>query len=68
MMRPILNSLVRRALYERCIRLVDTSIIDMEPGRIEIRGQAIQTFIGHLSFSEMIWLMLRGERLRQGAS
>ena len=34
-----------------------TSIIDMEPGRIEIRGHAIQDLIGNLSFSEMIWLM-----------
>jgi citrate synthase len=43
-----------------------TSIIDMEPGRIEIRGQAIQDLIGNLSFSEMIWLMLRGERPGKG--
>ena len=29
-----------------------TSIIDMEPGRIDIRGNAIQDLIGNLSFSE----------------
>ena len=39
-----------------------TSIIDMEPGRINIRGHAIQDLIGNLSFSEMIWLMLRNEK------
>lgn len=39
-----------------------TSIIDMEPGRIEIRGHPIQDLIGQASFPEMIWLMLRGAR------
>lgn len=39
-----------------------TAIIDMEPGRIDLRGHPIQDLIGHLSFSEMIWLMIRGER------
>ncbi len=38
-----------------------TSIIDMEPGRIEIRGRAIEGLIGETSFPQMIWLMLRGE-------
>ena len=33
-----------------------TSIIDMEPGRISIRGTEIQDLIGHLSFAEMVWL------------
>lgn len=37
-----------------------TSIIDMEPGRIEIRGNAIQDLIGNVSFPEMIWLMVAG--------
>ena len=37
-----------------------TSIIDMEPGRIEIRGQAIQDLIGHLSFANDM-VNLRGE-------
>ncbi|MEM7644917.1 MAG: citryl-CoA lyase [Pseudomonadota bacterium] len=39
-----------------------TSIIDMEPGRIALRGHPIQNLIGELTFAEMIWLMLRGER------
>ena len=37
-----------------------TSIIDMEPGRIDIRGTPIQELIGEVSFPQMIWLMLRG--------
>jgi len=38
-----------------------TSIIDMEPGRISIRGRPIQDLIGTLSFAQMIWLMVRGD-------
>lgn len=37
-----------------------TSIIDMEPGRIAIRGQRIEDLIGSVSFPQMIWLMVRG--------
>jgi citrate synthase len=37
-----------------------TAIIDMEPGRIDIRGRPIQELIGNLSFPEMIWLMVMG--------
>lgn len=43
-----------------------TSIIDMEPGRIDIRGHAIQELIGEVSFTEMIWLMLRGTLPEKG--
>ncbi|WP_208349165.1 citryl-CoA lyase [Pseudaestuariivita rosea] len=39
-----------------------TAIIDMEPGRIALRGQPVEDLIGQISFAEMIWLMLRGER------
>lgn len=39
-----------------------TSIIEMEPGRIELRGTPIQDLIGNISFPQMIWLMLRGDR------
>jgi citrate synthase len=39
-----------------------TAIIDMEPGRIALRGHPIQELIGTASFPEMIWLMLRGDR------
>ncbi|MEM9341882.1 MAG: citryl-CoA lyase [Pseudomonadota bacterium] len=37
-----------------------TSIIDMEPGRIDIRGRPIQDLIGEVSFAQMIWLTVRG--------
>lgn len=43
-----------------------TAIIDMEPGRIEIRGHPIQSLIGTLSFAEMIWLTVRGDRPTPG--
>jgi citrate synthase len=39
----------------------DTSIIDIHPGKIAIRGYPIEELIGQVRFSEMIWLMLRGE-------
>lgn len=38
-----------------------TAIIDMEPGRIDIRGRPIQDLIGTVSFPQMIWLMTRGD-------
>ncbi len=43
-----------------------TSIIDMEPGRIDIRGRPIQELIGAVSFPQMIWLMVRGDLPTQG--
>lgn len=39
----------------------DTSITDMEPGVIRYFGYPIEELIGNLTFSQMIWLMLRGE-------
>lgn len=38
-----------------------TEIIDIQPGRIAVRGYPIEELIGELRFPEMIWLMLRGE-------
>lgn len=38
-----------------------TSIIDIEPGRIRVRGYPIEELIGRITFPDMIWLMLRGE-------
>ena len=38
-----------------------TSIIDMEPGRIEFRGHRVEDLIGTISFPQMIWLMVMGE-------
>ncbi|NNG03832.1 MAG: citryl-CoA lyase [Inquilinus sp.] len=37
-----------------------TAIIDMEPGRIAIRGRPIEELIGNLGFVEMIWLTVMG--------
>lgn len=38
-----------------------TSIIDMAPGRIAFRGHPIENLIGNVGFSQMIWLMTRGD-------
>lgn len=38
-----------------------TSIIDMEPGRIAIRGTSIEELIGAVTFPQMIWFMIRGD-------
>ncbi|MGG1949230.1 citryl-CoA lyase [Trinickia sp. NRRL B-1857] len=38
-----------------------TSIIDIHPGSIRVRGYPIQQLIGTIGFPQMIWLMLRGE-------
>jgi citrate synthase len=38
-----------------------TGIVDIHPGRIDIRGYPIQDLIGAVTFPQMIWLMLRGE-------
>ena len=52
----------------------NTEIIDIHPGKIGVRGYAIQDLVGTVSFPQMIWLMLRGElptpaqaRLLEGA-
>ena len=49
-------------LVDEARRWWSTSIIDVEPNRIAMRGYPIQDLIGRLSFPEMVWLMLRGER------
>ena len=42
-----------------------TKIIDIEPGRIAVRGYPIEQLIGVLSYPEMVWLMLqRTDRAR----
>ncbi len=48
-------------LLADCSAWWDTSIIDIHPGEIAIRGYAIEDLIGRVSFPQMIWLMLRGE-------
>src|SRR5438067_6790739 len=44
-----------------CSAWWDTSIIDIHPGKIAIRGYPVEQLIGQVRFPEMIWLMLRGE-------
>ena len=48
-------------LLDACSAWWDTSIIEIHPGEISIRGYAIQDLIGSVTFPQMIWLMLRGE-------
>ena len=43
-----------------------TDIFDMKPGEIRYRGYEIQDLIGEISFSQMIWLMMRGELPSKG--
>ena len=38
-----------------------TAIIEMKPGVIRYRGYAIEELIGRVTFSEMVWLLTRGE-------
>lgn len=51
-----------QALLDKARSWWNTQIIDIHPGSIGIRGYPIQELIGRLSFPEMIWLMIRGER------
>lgn len=50
-----------QALLDKASEWWTTSIIDIRPGVIRTRGHPIQDLIGHISFPQMIWLMLRGE-------
>jgi citrate synthase len=43
-----------------------TSIIDMEPGRITLRGYDIADLIANAGFVEMIWLMTRSDLPTKG--
>ncbi len=38
-----------------------TSIVEIEPGVIRFRGYAVEDLIGRVTFSQMIWLLTRGE-------
>lgn len=38
-----------------------TSIIDIHPGSIRMRGYPVEELIGNIGFPQMIWLMVRGE-------
>jgi citrate synthase len=55
-------------LIAECGAWWDTSIIDIHPGEIAIRGYPIEELIGRVRFPDMIWLMLRGELPTRGQS
>ena len=44
-----------------------TEIIEMKPGVIRFRGYPIEELIGEVGFTQMIWLMMRGELPAPGA-
>ena len=56
-----MNSKPPAKILEEASAWWSTSIIDIEPGTIRVRGYPIEELIGALSFPQMIWLMLRGE-------
>ena len=49
------------AILDDAERWWTTSIIDVHPGEIGIRGYPIQDLIGRIGFPEMIWLMVKGD-------
>ncbi|MEO7246711.1 MAG: citryl-CoA lyase [Rubrivivax sp.] len=53
------------AMVDEGRRWWSTAVVDIEPGRIAIRGYPIEELIGALTYPEMVWLMLRGERPRR---
>jgi len=58
---PTTNPAAAPDLAALCADYWSTSIIDIHPGSIKVRGYPIQELIGNVSFPQMIWLMLRGE-------
>ncbi|WP_322043464.1 citryl-CoA lyase [Paraburkholderia sp. J67] len=56
-----MNDTKNSDLAALCADYWRTSIIDIHPGSINVRGYPIQELIGRVSFPQMIWLMLRGE-------
>jgi len=46
----------------------ETEIVEMKPGIIRFRGYPVEELIGNVGFSQMIWLMLRGELPQPGAA
>jgi citrate synthase len=49
------------AILAEAARWWTTSIIDIHPGEINVRGYQIQDLIGRVSFPQMIWLMVKGD-------
>jgi citrate synthase len=63
-----MNDKTPEALLEEAERWWTTAIIDIEPGKIGVRGYPIETLIGRVRFPEMIWLMVKGELPTPGQS
>src|SRR5689334_22477036 len=59
--RDAMNTKTPEALIADCSAWWDTALIDIHPGKIAIRGYAIEDLIGNVTFPDMIWLMLQGE-------
>ena len=57
-----------REILQRASDWWSTSIIDIHPGEIAIRGYQIQDLIGKVRFPDMVWLMLRGDLPSHGQS
>jgi citrate synthase len=49
-------------LLDKAVAWWTTAIIDIQPGRITVRGEPIEQLMGSVSFIEMIWLLVRGSR------
>ena len=49
------------ALVEEAARYWRTSLTEIGPGRIRLRGYPIEELTGRVGLAEVIWLMLRGE-------
>jgi citrate synthase len=60
-MKTSMTTKTPEELLADCSAWWDTAIIDIHPGKIAIRGYPIQELIGRVRFSDMIWLMLRGD-------
>jgi len=49
------------ALLDEAARYWRTSLTEIRPGHIGLRGYPIEELIGRAGFAEVIWLLLRGE-------
>lgn len=52
---------VAALLLEEAGRYWRTSLTDVRPGYIALRGYPIEELVGRITFAEVVWLMLRGE-------
>lgn len=60
--------MTKESLDTQAAKWWHTEIIDMKPGEIRYHGYPIETLIGHIGFTQMIWLMTRGELPTQAQS